>query len=155
MNKAYDYLVIGAGSGGLASAKRAASYGAKVAIFESARIGGTCVNQGCVPKKVMWNAATLAEHMHELPAYGFPVQPQTFQWSSFVEKRDAYVRRLNDIHRRNIDNANVDYITGHACFQEDHCVRVNSECYTAPHILIATGGKPRIPTDVKGHEQGI
>lgn len=93
--KKYDLLVIGAGSGGIATARRAASYGAKVGIIEGARYGGTCVNVGCVPKKVMWNAATLKEALHDASGYGFSVDVNGFAWGALKKKRDAYIERLN------------------------------------------------------------
>ena len=87
----YDYIVIGGGSGGLASAQRAAEYGARVVVFEHGPIGGTCVNVGCVPKKVMWNAANVAHAIHDAGAYGFDVDLRSQDWSALKASRDAFV----------------------------------------------------------------
>ncbi|KAG9319828.1 hypothetical protein KVV02_002831 [Mortierella alpina] len=150
--KIYDYLVIGGGSGGLASARRAASYGAKVGLIEgSGRLGGTCVNVGCVPKKVMWNTA-----IHDAKEYGFPdVGPATFDWHTLKHKRDAYIKRLNGIYERNLEKDHVDYISGMASFVSQNSVTLgNGEEIHAKKILIAVGGRPTIPK-VPGAELGI
>ena len=98
MTKHYDYLVIGGGSGGIASARRAATHGANVALIESDRMGGTCVNVGCVPKKVMWNTARIGEVLHHSGAYGFDVTVNRFDWPIIKKARDDYIRRLNGIY---------------------------------------------------------
>ncbi|GJJ70699.1 glutathione reductase (NADPH) [Entomortierella parvispora] len=155
--KIYDYLVIGGGSGGLASARRAASYGAKVGLIEgSGRLGGTCVNVGCVPKKVMWNTASIAEAIHDAKEYGFPdVAPSTFDWNTLKHKRDAYIKRLNGIYERNLEKDSVEYITGMASFVSKNSVTLgNGEEIHAKKILIAVGGRPTIPK-VPGAELGI
>ncbi|KAF9568347.1 Glutathione reductase [Mortierella alpina] len=155
--KIYDYLVIGGGSGGLASARRAASYGAKVGLIEgSGRLGGTCVNVGCVPKKVMWNTASIAEAIHDAKEYGFPdVGPATFDWHTLKHKRDAYIKRLNGIYERNLEKDHVDYISGMASFVSQNSVTLgNGEEIHAKKILIAVGGRPTIPK-VPGAELGI
>ena len=97
MSQAYDYLVIGGGSGGIASAVRAASYGARCAVVESARLGGTCVNVGCVPKKVMWHAADLAHAIDDASGYGFEVSRNGFDWAALKASRDAYAPLLADV----------------------------------------------------------
>ncbi|KAF9103303.1 Glutathione reductase [Mortierella sp. GBA35] len=155
--KIYDYLVIGGGSGGLASARRAASYGAKVGLIEgSGRLGGTCVNVGCVPKKVMWNTASIAEAIHDAKEYGFPeVGPATFDWNTLKHKRDAYIKRLNGIYERNLEKDHVEYITGMASFVSKNSVTLgNGEEIHAKKILIAVGGRPTIPK-VPGADLGI
>ncbi|KAF9430836.1 Glutathione reductase [Podila epigama] len=155
--KIYDYLVIGGGSGGLASARRAASYGAKVGLIEgSGRLGGTCVNVGCVPKKVMWNTASIAEAIHDAKEYGFPeVGPATFDWNTLKHKRDAYITRLNGIYERNLEKDSVEYISGMASFVSKNSVTLgNGEEIHAKKILIAVGGRPTIP-NVPGAELGI
>jgi glutathione reductase (NADPH) len=152
--KEFDYLVIGGGSGGLASARRAARYGKTTAVIEAGRLGGTCVNVGCVPKKVMWNAASLAEQMDDAQAYGFDVENRGLDWSALKKKRDAYVARLNGIYRRNLELDGVTEISGRARFVEPHVVEVGEARYRAEHILIATGGRPRVP-GVPGAELGI
>ncbi|MDH3672138.1 MAG: glutathione-disulfide reductase [Gammaproteobacteria bacterium] len=154
MAKRYDFLVIGGGSGGIAAAKRAASYGARTAVIESGHIGGTCVNVGCVPKKVMWNTSTIAEVLHDAKDYGFDITVQGFSWPTIKKARDGYVQRLNDIYHRGLDEATIDEITGTATFSDPHTVSVNGTEFTAPHILIATGSKPDVP-NVPGAELGI
>ena len=152
--KHYDYLVIGGGSGGIASARRAAEYGVKVGIIEAAAIGGTCVNVGCVPKKVMWNTSHVAEILNLAPDYGFNVARKGFDWSTVKRSRDAYIQRLNGIYHRNLDNSGVDEITGWAQFLDSHSIEVNGDKISAEHILIATGGYPVQP-DLLGAELGI
>eukprot|EP00547_Thalassionema_nitzschioides_P009558 CAMPEP_0194224958 /NCGR_PEP_ID=MMETSP0156-20130528/38525_1 /TAXON_ID=33649 /ORGANISM="Thalassionema nitzschioides, Strain L26-B" /LENGTH=506 /DNA_ID=CAMNT_0038956723 /DNA_START=506 /DNA_END=2026 /DNA_ORIENTATION=+ len=150
----FDYLVIGGGSGGISSARRAASYGAKVAVIESGKLGGTCVNVGCVPKKVMWNAASIAESLHDMEHFGFSGYDSDaihFDWSYIKRHRDAYVARLNEIYDRNMKNSGVKPILGSAAFVNSDTVEVTStvdgsiQQLRAKHILIATGGYPVFP----------
>lgn len=150
----YDYLVIGGGSGGMASAKRAAAHGAKAAIIEYGPIGGTCVNVGCVPKKVMWNTAGIAEILRDAAAYGFDIDYRGFDWGTIKQARDAYIERLNDIYHRGLEASEVTEIAGFARFQDAHTVTVDGASYTAEHILIATGSTPVTP-DIPGAELGI
>lgn len=154
MTQRFDYLVIGGGSGGIASARRAAEYGAKVALFESGVIGGTCVNVGCVPKKVMWNAAEISATLKHSDGYGFNVKTEGFDWPILKQKRDAYIERLNGIYHRNLKNSGVTEISAHAQFVDHQTIVADGERYTAPHILIGTGGYPRLP-DIPGAELGI
>uniref|UniRef100_A0A8D2DJU7 Glutathione reductase, mitochondrial n=1 Tax=Sciurus vulgaris TaxID=55149 RepID=A0A8D2DJU7_SCIVU len=155
----YDYLVIGGGSGGLASARRAAELGARAAVVESHKLGGTCVNVGCVPKKVMWNTAVHSEFMHDHVDYGFQSCESKFNWRVIKEKRDAYVSRLNTIYQNNLTKSHIEIIHGHAAFTCDPqpTVEVNGKKYTAPHILIATGGVPSLPheSQIPGASLGI
>ncbi|NXB87955.1 GSHR protein, partial [Vidua chalybeata] len=146
---AYELLVLAGGSGGLAGARRAAELGARVALVEPQRLGGTCVNVGCVPKKVMWNTAVHAEFVHDHADYGFETAGVKFNWRTIKEKRDAYVRRLNDIYENNVKKAHIDIIRGYGKFTADPepAIEVNGKKYTAPHILIATGGRPAVPSD--------
>jgi glutathione reductase (NADPH) len=150
----YDFLVIGGGSGGVASARRAASYGAKVALIEAGRLGGTCVNQGCVPKKIMWNTAQIAEALHHATHLGFEPQSQPLAWNQVRIARDAYIARLNGIYGSKLNEANVDIIQGHARFISPHTVQVNDHNLRAKHILIATGGQPHRP-GLPGEKYGI
>ncbi|HEX9628242.1 MAG TPA: glutathione-disulfide reductase [Acidiferrobacterales bacterium] len=150
----YDFLVIGGGSGGLAAAKRAAAHGARSAIIESGRIGGTCVNRGCVPKKVMWNAAAVADLLRAAPDYGFDLGSTKFDWAVIKRARDEYLERLNGIYHRGLEVARVDEIAGHARFRDAHSVTVGDKVYRAGHILIATGATPERPP-VEGAELGI
>ncbi len=154
MNNSFDMIVIGGGSGGLAAARRASEYGARCAVIESHKLGGTCVNVGCVPKKVMWTTSRIAEVLHDAPDYGFSVDNNGFDWNKIKMARDAYIARLNGIYQVNLENANVVYISGHATFTAPGSVEVNGETYQAPHILIATGSTPIIPP-VPGSEHAI
>jgi len=159
----FDLLVIGAGSGGIASARRAASYGANVAVVEMGRLGGTCVNVGCVPKKVMYNAASISEMLHDMHHYGFSgfesgaVQ---FDWGYIQRSRDAYVARLNKIYDTNLSNSGVAKLIGRASLAKDAHGNIEvivspvegdatnsmQKRYRAKHILIATGGAPTLPS---------
>ena len=150
----FDYLVLGAGSGGIASARRAAQHGAKVAVVERGRLGGTCVNVGCVPKKIMWNAATLAEHLHDARDYGFAIEERGFDWQAIKRARDAYVERLNGVYGRNLDGDGVTRIEGDARFADAHTIYVGERRLEAEHVLIATGSTPYVP-EVHGAEHGI
>jgi len=143
--KHFQLLVIGGGSGGIACARRAAEFGVKAAIIESSRWGGTCVNLGCVPKKVMFNAATLSELLHDAKDYGFDVDYKGLNFKLLKDKRDAYICRLNDIYSRNLDGSNVERITGKAAFVDNKMVEVEGQRYSADHIVIATGGHPKMP----------
>ncbi|KAL4723226.1 Glutathione reductase [Fusarium chlamydosporum] len=161
VTKETDYLVIGGGSGGLASARMASSkFGVKATIVENKRLGGTCVNVGCVPKKVTYNAAALAEAIHDSKAYGFSVEEKApFDWSTFKTKRDAYIKRLNGIYERNLNNDKVDYVHGWARLTSKNQAEVtlddNSKVLiNAKKILVAVGGKPTIPPEIPGSEYG-
>ena len=150
----YDFIVIGAGSGGMATARRAAAHGRRVAIIEKGPLGGTCVNVGCVPKKVMWNAARLVHDLALAVDYGFAIEHGGIDWSRLKRGRDAYVQRLNDIYLRNLDLADITVVRGEARFTGMGRVEANGVVYTAPHILIATGGRPEVP-DLPGAGLGI
>jgi glutathione reductase (NADPH) len=150
----YDLLVIGGGSGGLAHAQRAAEYGARAAVIEYGPLGGTCVNVGCVPKKVMWYAAEMRHHLEHAADYGFTVDSGGHDWASLKTRRDAYVTRLNGIYERNLDTRGVDHIQGAAHFVDAHTLAVGDEHYRADRIVIATGGRPMVP-DIPGASHGI
>ncbi|MEG0231378.1 MAG: glutathione-disulfide reductase [Hafnia sp.] len=155
MTKHYDYLAIGGGSGGIASINRAAMYGQKCALVEAKYLGGTCVNVGCVPKKVMWHAAQIAEAIHLYgPDYGFDTTVNKFDWGKLIESRTAYIDRIHQSYERGLGNNKVDLIHGFAKFIDAHTVEVNGETITADHILIATGGRPSRP-NIPGAEYGI
>jgi glutathione reductase (NADPH) len=151
---AFDLISVGGGSGGLACAQRAAEYGAKVAVIEPQRLGGTCVNVGCVPKKVMWNAAGVAQALGDAEDYGFKVTRGENDWAELKRKRDAYVLRLNGIYERNLEAKGVTYVRGAARFQSAHSVLVNGDTLSARHIVIATGGRPWVPP-LPGAQLGI
>ena len=151
----FDYICIGGGSGGIASANRAAMYGAKVALIEAKDLGGTCVNVGCVPKKVMWHGAQIAEAMNLYAEdYGFDVDVKGFDWNKLVESRQAYIGRIHQSYDRVLGNNKVNVIKGFAKFVDAKTVEVDGELYTADHILIAVGGRPTIP-NIPGAEYGI
>jgi glutathione reductase (NADPH) len=150
----YDLVVIGGGSGGLACAQRATEYGARVALVESARLGGTCVNVGCVPKKVMWNAAQIAHAAHDAVHYGFDLTLSGHDWGALRVARDAYITRLNGIYERNLANRKVELVRGHAAFAGPNEVRVGDRLLEAPHVVIATGGRPSVPP-IPGAGHGI
>lgn len=150
----YDFLVIGGGSGGLAAAKRAAAHGARTALIERGRLGGTCVNRGCVPKKLMFNAASIAEMLRDARGYGFDFGANGFNWSRLKTARDAYVERLNAIYRRGLTSAGVTEISGEARFFDAHSVDVGGTRLRANHILIATGAYRDRP-DIPGADLGI
>ncbi len=152
--QAFDLITIGGGSGGLACAQRAAQYGAKAVVIESHRLGGTCVNVGCVPKKVMWNAASVALSLGDAGDYGFDVRVGDNDWAALKHKRDAYILRLNGIYARNLDAKGVTRVHGAARFIDAHTVEVGGQRLSAPHIVIATGGVPVVPA-LPGAELGI
>ncbi|KAE8163881.1 hypothetical protein BDV40DRAFT_261842 [Aspergillus tamarii] len=157
----YDYIVLGGGSGGSGSGRRAAGwYGAKTLIVESGRSGGTCVNVGCVPKKMTWNFATVNETLHVAEHYGYTIPKDVkINYRHFKELRDATVKRLNGAYERNWGREGIDLVHGRAHFVDSKVIEVANNDgtkarYTAPHILIATGGRPKLP-NVKGAEHGI
>ncbi|SUD89956.1 glutathione-disulfide reductase [Psychrobacter phenylpyruvicus] len=155
MSRHYDYIAIGGGSGGIASINRAAMYGKKCAIIEANHLGGTCVNLGCVPKKVMWYGAQVAEAMHKYaPDYGFDIEVKGFDFKKLVETRQKYIGNIHRSYDNNLAKNNVEVIQGYAKFVDAKTVEVNGEHITADHILIATGGRPVFP-DIKGAEYGI
>ncbi len=150
----YDVLVIGGGSGGLAHAQRAAEYGARAGVIEYGPLGGTCVNVGCVPKKVMWYAAETQHHLEHAADYGFDIDVNGHDWAALKKRRDDYVTRLNGIYERNLDKRGVEHIQGAAHFVDSHTLAVGDEHYRAERIAIATGGRPMVP-DIPGASYGI
>jgi glutathione reductase (NADPH) len=154
MSADYDLLVIGGGSGGIAAAVRAQSYGARVAVLEDHRLGGTCVNVGCVPKKVMWYTASMAHMLEDARDYGFDVERRGFDWAMLKEARDAYVARLNGIYAKRLGDSGIADIRGTGRFVDARTVEVNGERLGAERVLIATGGAPIVP-ELPGAELGI
>jgi len=150
----FDLIVIGGGSGGLAHAQRAAQYGAKAAVIESGPLGGTCVNVGCVPKKLMWYTAHHAHMLEHARDFGFEVSVKGHAWSDVKKKRDAYISRLNQIYQDNLDKRGVTLILGEAKFLDATTIVVGGQQHTAERIVIATGGFPIIP-GIPGAEHGI
>ncbi|KAG5655649.1 hypothetical protein KAF25_009148 [Fusarium avenaceum] len=162
ITKQCDFLVIGGGSGGLAAARRASGwYGAKVIVVEAKRLGGTCVNVGCIPKKITWNAANLAQSLRDAKSYGFSVEQRApFNWMSFKTKRDIIVKNLNDVYERNLKKDSIEYIHGRACLvgKNESMIKLDDGTevkFDAKKILIATGGHPTIPQGIPGAEYGI
>ena len=151
----YDLLVIGAGSGGLASSKRAASYGAKVAILEGDLVGGTCVIRGCVPKKLMVYASIFSHFYEDALGYGWSPVDASFDWGKLVENVQNEVMRLNQLHIRLLEKAGVELITGFGRFVDAHTVAVGDRTVTAEKILIAVGGAPVKPDNISGIEHTI
>lgn len=154
MSKHYDLIAIGAGSGGLSVAERAARYGAKCAVIEHGPLGGTCVNVGCVPKKVMWFAAGLAHALEDAAGYGFTLGEHSFDWAKLKQARDGYVHNINNWYHTYLADSNIDEIVGSARFVDAHTVEVAGVQYSADHIVIAVGGFPTVP-DMPGAELGI
>ena len=150
----FDFLAIGGGSGGIAAAVRAAGHGARAAVVEHGRLGGTCVNVGCVPKKLMWYAASLGHTMGEYAGYGFDVSREGFSWPALKHARDAYVERLNGIYARRLETEGVVRYEGTARFVGVRTVAVGDTRLSADHVVIATGGLPSVPP-VPGAELGI
>ena len=154
MTQHFDYIALGAGSGGIASINRAAMHGKKCALIEAKALGGTCVNVGCVPKKVMWYAGQVADAVHLSEDYGFDLTAGKLNWGKLVESREAYIGRIHQSYDNVLGKNNVTVINGFGKFVGKNAIEVNGEVYTADHILIATGGRPTVPT-IPGAEHGI
>jgi len=150
----YDLIAIGGGSGGVAAARRAAKHGAKCAVVEFDRLGGTCVNRGCVPKKVMWYGAQIAHTIHDASGYGFDVDLKSFDWNKLVTDRETYIHRLNGIYESNLQKENVEHLQGFGRLIDPHTVEVDGKAYTTERVLLAPGGTPTIP-DIPGADLGI
>lgn len=150
----FDLIVLGGGSGGIASAVRAAQYGAKVAVIEKSHLGGTCVNLGCVPKKVMFNASSIAETLLKAHDYGFsPIMPK-FDWYKLITQRNEYIERLREHYANRFKQYAITHINGEGVFENQHEIRVNNSLYKAEHIIISTGGTPALP-NIKGIQHAI
>jgi len=150
----FDLFVIGAGSGGVRAARFAAGFGAKVAVAESRYLGGTCVNVGCVPKKLLVYGAHFAEDFEQASGFGWSLGEADFDWATLIANKDREINRLNGIYRNLLVNSGVTLIEGHAKITGPNEVEINGQRHTAKHILIATGGWPQIP-DIPGHEHAI
>lgn len=149
-----DLFVIGAGSGGVRAARTAANLGARVAVAEDTYLGGTCVNAGCVPKKLLVYGAEYAAHFCDAPGFGWQVPTPTFDWNTLRSRKDAEITRLNGIYQRLLETAGVRIIRGRATVTGPHEVEINGERISARHILLATGGHPYVP-DLPGREHVI
>jgi glutathione reductase (NADPH) len=150
----FDLFVIGAGSGGVRAARFAAGYGARVAVAESRYLGGTCVNVGCVPKKLLVYGAHFADDFEQAQGFGWSLGEANFDWSTLIANKNREIERLNGIYRNLLVNSGVTLLEGHARIVDEHSVELGGKRYSAKHILIATGGWPQIP-DVPGHEHAI
>lgn len=154
MSNHYDMVVVGGGSGGIAAAKQAARHGARCALVEADLLGGTCVNRGCVPKKIMWYGAEIAHALDAAPSYGFTITRRSFDWGRLKAARDAYVLGLNEVYARSLADAGVEIIPGYARFIDPRTVAVDDRHISGEHVIIATGGRPAVPA-VAGAELGI
>ena len=150
----YDYFVIGAGSGGVRSARIASTHGAKVGIAEGRFLGGTCVNIGCVPKKLMAYAADYYGMFEDAVGFGWSSETPSFSWQTLIENKDNEIKRLNNIYKNLLNNAGVDIYPDYASFIDRNTLKVGNKTITADKILIATGGTPRRP-DIEGAEHMI
>ena len=147
----YDYVAIGGGSGGIASINRASMHGQKCAIIEAKALGGTCVNVGCVPKKVMWFAGQVADAFKYAPDYGFDVELKSHSWKTLIDNREAYISRIHASYDNLLEKNNIDLIKGWGVIQDSHTIKVGDRVITTNKILIATGGEPSIP-EIEGKE---
>lgn len=154
MTYEFDLFVIGAGSGGIATARRAAEYGAKVGIAEFDRLGGTCVNRGCVPKKLMVYASHFTELFTDAVGYGWSAVKSSLDWEKMITAVNNEVDRLNGIYQKMLDNSQVEILQGYGKLIDNHTIVVGERTVTADKILIAVGGKPTKP-DIPGIENAI
>lgn len=150
----FDLFTIGAGSGGVAASRRAAAYGARVALAEQGRVGGTCVLRGCVPKKLLVYGAHFREELDDARGFGWTIGESSLDWGRLVEAKDRELDRLNGVYTRMLRDANVTVIEGRAVVEDPHTVRVGDRAYTARYLLVATGGSPIRP-DITGAEHVV
>jgi glutathione reductase (NADPH) len=150
----FDLFVIGAGSGGVRAGRFAAGFGARVAVAESRYLGGTCVNVGCVPKKLLVYGAHYSEDFEQAKSYGWTSDEPRFDWATLIANKDRQIHHLNGVYRNLLVNSGVKLLEGHASIRGPHEVEVDGQRYTAQHILIATGGWPQVP-DIPGREHAI
>jgi glutathione reductase (NADPH) len=150
----FDLFVIGAGSGGVRAARFAAGFGARVAVAESRYLGGTCVNVGCVPKKLLVYGAHFAEDFEQAQGFGWSLDQAQFDWPTLIANKNREIERLNGIYRNLLVNSGVTLLEGHARLLDGHSVELGGKRYSAKHILIATGGWPHVP-DIPGREHAI
>ncbi len=151
----YDLFVIGAGSGGVRASRLAAMAGARVAVAEEHRVGGTCVIRGCVPKKFMVYASEFSQQVKAARGFGWTVAEPTFDWPAFIESKDLEIARLSGIYVTNLQKAGAELLHGRATLVDAHTVAVGDQTYTADKILVATGGRPTVPQDLPGIEHAI
>lgn len=154
MNYDYDLFVIGAGSGGVRAARMSASHGAKVAVAEEYRVGGTCVIRGCVPKKLFVYASHFAEEFEDAAGFGWTVGDTKFDWPTLIKNKDAEIDRLNGIYIKNLEASGVEILEGRATVKDAHTVSLDGRDITAKYILVAVGGTPFMP-EIEGIEHAI
>jgi glutathione reductase (NADPH) len=150
----FDFFVIGAGSGGVRASRIAATHGARVGVAEDRYLGGTCVNVGCVPKKLLAIGAHVRDELADARGYGWSVPPATHDWRTLIANKDAEIRRLNDVYRGVLERAGVKLFEAHASFLDPHTLKVGKDRVTARHILIASGSWPMVPP-LPGAELGF
>ena len=150
----YDLFVIGGGSGGIRAARLSSSFGARVAIAEEKYLGGTCVNVGCVPKKLFFYASHFSEEFNHAQSYGWYLNNNKFVWDDLIKNKNKEIERLNDIYQKILNNSNVKVFEGHAKIIDPHTIKINNENITTKYIMIATGGWPYVP-DIEGKELAI
>ncbi|MEN4750048.1 glutathione-disulfide reductase [Pseudomonas sp. Ps21-P2] len=154
MSYDFDLFVIGAGSAGVRAARFSAGFGARVAVAESRYLGGTCVNVGCVPKKLMVYGAHYSEDFEQAKGYGWSSGEAHFDWPTLIANKNREISRLNGVYRKLLDSSGVTLMEGHARLRGPHEVEINGQVHTAEHIMIATGGWPQVP-DIPGREHAI
>lgn len=152
MSRDFDLFVIGGGSGGIAAARQAAKYGAKVGLAEGDRLGGTCVNRGCIPKKLMVYASRFSHAFADAPGFGWTLEGPKFEWSTLMESVNRELKRLNDVYLNLLDKSGVELLPAYATFADAHTLIAGDRRVTADKILIAVGGKPVKPSSVPGIE---
>lgn len=154
INKKYDLIAIGAGSGGLATVIKAAQLGARCALIEAKQIGGTCVNLGCVPKKILWLASQTAHTLRHATDYGFQTMPLHLDWQQLTTKRQAYILKAQQAYQQRLQQLQIDYFQGVAQFVTKNTLKVGTMLLKAPHLVIATGSRPQRP-EIEGAQLGI
>ncbi|SES94620.1 glutathione-disulfide reductase [Pseudomonas graminis] len=154
MSYDFDLFVIGAGSAGVRAARFSAGFGARVAVAESRYLGGTCVNVGCVPKKLMVYGAHYSEDFEQAKGYGWSSGEAHFDWPTLIANKNHEISRLNGVYRKLLDSSGVTLMEGHARLRGPHEVEINGQVHTAEHIMIATGGWPQVP-EIPGREHAI
>lgn len=154
MTKHFDMIAIGAGSGGLSAVERATEYGKKCAIIEHKTVGGTCVNVGCVPKKVMWFAANAATTINNAAGFGFDIVQAKFNWYNLKKAREDYINGITSWYDNHLQKSGITYINGFARLLDKNTIEVNNQPYTTKHLVLAPGSEPFIPA-IKGSQYGI
>ena len=153
-NYDFDLFVIGGGSGGVRAARMSSQFGGRVALCEERYMGGTCVNVGCVPKKLLVYGSHFSEECEDAAGYGWTVEKPSFNWKRMIENKDKEIARLNGIYRSLLGDAGVKVIDGRGSLIDEHTVEVDGQRFTSEYILVATGGWPSVP-EIPGKEHLI